>query len=93
MKSHLQNGSSKFSSESPLGFTLIILYKVVRAHDKEGTRADVSAPDWSANDWSAPEGTKMLPADQSEADTSAPVSPYHGSVQISDTEDVVLAPP
>ncbi|GKE25747.1 hypothetical protein Tco_1441131, partial [Tanacetum coccineum] len=48
-----------------------------RAHDKEGTRADVSAPDWSANDWSAPEGTKMLPADQSEADTSAHVSPYH----------------
>ncbi|GJY43028.1 hypothetical protein Tco_0431241 [Tanacetum coccineum] len=48
-----------------------------RAHDKKGTRADVSAPDWSANDWSAHEGTKMLPADQSEADTSAHVSPYH----------------
>ncbi|GKB37724.1 hypothetical protein Tco_0882666 [Tanacetum coccineum] len=25
------------------------------AHDKEGTKADVSAPDCSANDWSAPE--------------------------------------
>ncbi|GKB83649.1 hypothetical protein Tco_0950544, partial [Tanacetum coccineum] len=47
------------------------------AHDKEGTRADVSAPDWSANDWSAPEGTKILPADQSETGTSAYVSPYH----------------
>ncbi|GJU28688.1 hypothetical protein Tco_1167309 [Tanacetum coccineum] len=35
------------------------------AHDKEGTRADVSAPDWSANDWSASEETRMLPADQS----------------------------
>ncbi|GKD84948.1 hypothetical protein Tco_1356102, partial [Tanacetum coccineum] len=33
------------------------------AHDKEGTRADVSAPGWSANDWLAPEGTKILPAD------------------------------
>ncbi|GKF26567.1 hypothetical protein Tco_0082461, partial [Tanacetum coccineum] len=46
----------------------------------EGTRADVSAlsaPDWSANDWLAPEGTKILPADQSKADTSAHVSPYH----------------
>ncbi|GJT54932.1 adenylate kinase [Tanacetum coccineum] len=47
------------------------------AHDKEGTRADVSAPGWSANDWLAPEGTKILLADQSEADTSAYVSPYH----------------
>ncbi|GKE85170.1 hypothetical protein Tco_1558912 [Tanacetum coccineum] len=55
------------------------LYKfcIFRAHDKEGTRADVSAPGWSANDWLAPEGTKILPADQSEADTSAHVSPYH----------------
>ncbi|GKB52544.1 hypothetical protein Tco_0903297 [Tanacetum coccineum] len=34
------------------------------AHDKEGTRADVSAPHWSANDWPTPEGTKILPADQ-----------------------------
>ncbi|GJW55334.1 hypothetical protein Tco_0099419, partial [Tanacetum coccineum] len=49
---------------------------MVGAHDKEGTRADVSAPGWSANDWLAPEGTKILPADQSEADTSAHVSPY-----------------
>ncbi|GKD77092.1 hypothetical protein Tco_1339713, partial [Tanacetum coccineum] len=48
-----------------------------RAHDKKGTRANVSAPDWFANDWSASEGTKMLLANQSEADTSAPVSPYH----------------
>ncbi|GKC73883.1 hypothetical protein Tco_1119766, partial [Tanacetum coccineum] len=47
------------------------------AHDKEGTRADVSAPGWSANDWLAHEGTKILPADQSEADTSAHISPYH----------------
>ncbi|GKC03756.1 hypothetical protein Tco_0995366, partial [Tanacetum coccineum] len=47
------------------------------AHDKEETRADVSAPDWSANDWSAPEETRMLHADQSGADTSTPVSPYH----------------
>ncbi|GKC39323.1 hypothetical protein Tco_1051707 [Tanacetum coccineum] len=45
--------------------------KKIGAHDKEGTRADVSAPGWSANDWLAPEGTKILPADQSEADTSA----------------------
>ncbi|GKF05588.1 hypothetical protein Tco_0036256 [Tanacetum coccineum] len=44
------------------------------AHDKEGTRADVSAPGWSANDWLAPEETKILSADQSEADTSAHVS-------------------
>ncbi|GKE44405.1 histidine kinase 3 [Tanacetum coccineum] len=48
-----------------------------RAHDKKGTRADVSAPGWSANDWLAPEGTKILSADQSEADTSAHVFPYH----------------
>ncbi|GJS53033.1 hypothetical protein Tco_0626395 [Tanacetum coccineum] len=34
------------------------------AHDKEGIRADVSAHGWSANDWLAPEGTKILPADQ-----------------------------
>ncbi|GKE70626.1 hypothetical protein Tco_1528698, partial [Tanacetum coccineum] len=47
------------------------------AHDKEGTRAEVSAPDLSANDWSTPEGTRMLPVDQSGADTSAPVSTYH----------------
>ncbi|GJR80634.1 hypothetical protein Tco_0151419 [Tanacetum coccineum] len=47
------------------------------AHDKEKTRANVSASDWSVNDWSAFEGTKMLPADQSGADTSALVSPYH----------------
>ncbi|GJT53531.1 hypothetical protein Tco_0988585 [Tanacetum coccineum] len=53
---------------------------IIDTTDKEGIRADVSAPDWSANDWSAPEGTKMLPADQSEADTSAPVSPYHVSL-------------
>ncbi|GJS08175.1 RNA-directed DNA polymerase, eukaryota, reverse transcriptase zinc-binding domain protein [Tanacetum coccineum] len=47
-------------------------------HDKEGTRADVSAPHWSANDWLAPEETKiLLPADQSGADTSALVSSYH----------------
>ncbi|GKA71084.1 hypothetical protein Tco_0777223 [Tanacetum coccineum] len=50
------------------------------AHDKEGTRADVSASDWSVNDWSAFEGTKMLPADQSGADTSALVSPYHEKI-------------
>ncbi|GJT84355.1 hypothetical protein Tco_1058697 [Tanacetum coccineum] len=43
------------------------------AHDKEGTGADVSALDWLTNDWLAPEGTGMLPADQS----SAPVSLYH----------------
>ncbi|GJX46421.1 RNA-directed DNA polymerase, eukaryota, nucleotide-binding alpha-beta plait domain protein [Tanacetum coccineum] len=49
----------------------------VQAHDKEGTKADVSATDWSANDWSAPKRTKMLPTDQSEADTSAHVSSYH----------------
>nr|GEZ13363.1 hypothetical protein [Tanacetum cinerariifolium] len=48
----------------------------VRAHDKEITRADVSVSDWSANDWSASEGTRILYADQSEADTSALV-PYH----------------
>ncbi|GJT21302.1 hypothetical protein Tco_0891239, partial [Tanacetum coccineum] len=47
------------------------------AHDKEGTRADVSALDWLTNDWLAPEGTRMLPADQSGADTSTPVSSYH----------------
>ncbi|GJY52941.1 hypothetical protein Tco_0444605, partial [Tanacetum coccineum] len=47
------------------------------AHDKEGTIADVSAPGWSANDWLAPEGTNILSADKSEADTSAHVSPYH----------------
>ncbi|GJU95522.1 ALP1-like protein isoform X1 [Tanacetum coccineum] len=47
------------------------------AHDKEGTRADVSVSDWSANDWSASEGTRILYADQSGADTSALVSPYH----------------
>ncbi|GJX84063.1 hypothetical protein Tco_0333544 [Tanacetum coccineum] len=35
------------------------------AHDKEGTRAE------SANDWLAHKGIKILPADQSEADTSA----------------------
>ncbi|GKE03896.1 hypothetical protein Tco_1395914 [Tanacetum coccineum] len=46
------------------------------AHDKKRTRADVLDPDWSANDWSALERTKILP-DQSEADTSAPVPPYH----------------
>ncbi|GKF30619.1 hypothetical protein Tco_0100417, partial [Tanacetum coccineum] len=46
-------------------------------HDKEGTRADVSASHWSANDWLAPEETKILPADQSGADTSALVSSYH----------------
>ncbi|GJX66740.1 hypothetical protein Tco_0301083 [Tanacetum coccineum] len=38
--------------------------KRLRAHDKEGIRADVSAHGWSANDWLAPEGTKILPADQ-----------------------------
>ncbi|GKB45192.1 heat shock cognate 70 kDa protein [Tanacetum coccineum] len=48
-----------------------ILAARLRAHDKERTRADVSALSWSANDWSAPEGTKILPADQSETDTSA----------------------
>ncbi|GKG18219.1 hypothetical protein Tco_0372517, partial [Tanacetum coccineum] len=47
------------------------------AHDKEKTRADVSVSDWSANDWSASEGTRILYADQSGADTSALVSPYH----------------
>ncbi|GJX06396.1 hypothetical protein Tco_0194328 [Tanacetum coccineum] len=47
------------------------------AHDKEGTRVDVSAFNWSANDWLAPEGTRILPADQSEADTSSLVSHYH----------------
>ncbi|GKG57826.1 hypothetical protein Tco_0587424, partial [Tanacetum coccineum] len=51
----------------------VFLICATGAHDKEGTRADVSAPDWSAS-----EGTKMLPADQSETNTSsAPVSPYH----------------
>ncbi|GJS54054.1 probable sucrose-phosphate synthase [Tanacetum coccineum] len=49
----------------------------LEAHDKEGTRADVSALDWSANDWLAPEGTKMLSTDQSGANTSTLVSPYH----------------
>ncbi|GKD46689.1 hypothetical protein Tco_1271334, partial [Tanacetum coccineum] len=48
-----------------------------RAHDKEGTRVDVSAPHWSPYDWSAPEVTRKLPADQSGADTSTLVSPYH----------------
>ncbi|GKF80541.1 hypothetical protein Tco_0239143, partial [Tanacetum coccineum] len=43
----------------------------------EGTRADVSASDCSANDWSASEGTRILYADQSGADTSALISPYH----------------
>ncbi|GKC84442.1 hypothetical protein Tco_1140159 [Tanacetum coccineum] len=52
-----------------------------RAHDKEGTRADVSAPDWSA-----PEGTKILPANQSENDTSAYVSPYHYGVEQHDQQ-------
>ncbi|GKD91762.1 hypothetical protein Tco_1367269, partial [Tanacetum coccineum] len=47
------------------------------AHDKEGTRADVLASDCSANDWSAPEGTRIFPADQSAADTSTLISPYH----------------
>ncbi|GKG46840.1 hypothetical protein Tco_0504037, partial [Tanacetum coccineum] len=47
------------------------------AHDKEGARAKVSAPDLSANDWSTPEGTRMLPVDQSGADTSVTVSFYH----------------
>ncbi|GKC17861.1 hypothetical protein Tco_1014643 [Tanacetum coccineum] len=32
------------------------------AHDKGGTRGDVSAPGWSANDWLAPEETKILSA-------------------------------
>ncbi|GJV82400.1 hypothetical protein Tco_1522298, partial [Tanacetum coccineum] len=45
--------------------------------ESKGTRADVSASDWSANDWSASEGTKILYADQSGADTSAFVSSYH----------------
>ncbi|GJU89947.1 hypothetical protein Tco_1302370, partial [Tanacetum coccineum] len=52
------------------------------AHDKEGTRADVSALNWSTNDWSAPEGTKMLSAHQSKADTSALVSSYHVPLHI-----------
>ncbi|GKC69189.1 serine/threonine-protein kinase STY17-like protein isoform X1, partial [Tanacetum coccineum] len=43
------------------------------AHDKEGTRADVPGLDWLTNDWLAPEGTRMLPVDQSGADTSAPL--------------------
>ncbi|GKF92026.1 hypothetical protein Tco_0278745, partial [Tanacetum coccineum] len=58
-------------------FLWVFLICAPGAHDKEGTRADVSAPGWSANDWLAPEGTKILPADQSEANTSAHVSPYH----------------
>ncbi|GJY45185.1 hypothetical protein Tco_0433398 [Tanacetum coccineum] len=56
------------------------------AHDKEGTRPDVSAPGWSANDWLAPEGTNILPADQSEADTSAHVSSYHLNTLIAEIE-------
>ncbi|GJW04810.1 hypothetical protein Tco_1563666 [Tanacetum coccineum] len=56
---------------------LLVEVHVSWVHDKEGIRADVSAPAWSANYWLAPEGTKILPADQSEADTSAHVSPYH----------------
>ncbi|GKE37071.1 hypothetical protein Tco_1460476, partial [Tanacetum coccineum] len=39
----------------------------VQSPSEGGTKADVSAP----------EGTKILPADQSEADTSAHVSSYH----------------
>ncbi|GKD91876.1 hypothetical protein Tco_1371713 [Tanacetum coccineum] len=43
----------------------------------ERTKADVSAPHWSANDWLALGGTKRLSIDQSGADTSTIVSPYH----------------
>ncbi|GJT53552.1 RNA-directed DNA polymerase, eukaryota [Tanacetum coccineum] len=55
----------------------VFLICALGEHDKEGTRADVSASHWSANDWLAPEETKILPADQSGADTSALVSSYH----------------
>ncbi|GJX25001.1 retrotransposon protein, putative, ty1-copia subclass [Tanacetum coccineum] len=61
-----------------------------RAHDKKGTRANVSAPDWFANDWSASEGTKMLLANQSEADTSAPVSPYHMAVDAQNINNMTI---
>ncbi|GJX07906.1 hypothetical protein Tco_0195838 [Tanacetum coccineum] len=58
-------------------FKLIPFSIQPEAHDKEETRADVSASGWSANDWLVSERTKILSADQSEADTSAYVSPYH----------------
>ncbi|GJR76392.1 hypothetical protein Tco_0088757 [Tanacetum coccineum] len=59
------------------GLRLVILVVLVLVLTPYLLRTDVSASDWSANDWSASEGTKILYADQSGADTSALVSPYH----------------